>query len=80
MEHFVIPCGIRCADLMVLLSFFTQICTLAVRESLANVRIIHLLSVKLWFVTNTVSLLHRDNIKAVDFLLYFCLILETGIR
>uniref|UniRef100_A0A3Q7GX15 Protein CPR-5 n=1 Tax=Solanum lycopersicum TaxID=4081 RepID=A0A3Q7GX15_SOLLC len=27
----------RCADLMVLLSFFTQICTLAVRESLANV-------------------------------------------
>lgn len=31
-------------SLMILLSFFTQICTLAVRESLANVRIIHLLS------------------------------------
>lgn len=65
---------------MVLLSFFKQICTLAVRESLANVSIIHLLSVKLGFVTNTVSLLNSDNVKAVDFLLYFCLVLETGIR
>lgn len=54
------------------LSFFTQICTLAVRESLANVSIIHLLSVKLWFITSSGSLLHSDHDKALDFLLLSC--------